>query len=91
MSSSKEGISAEEIVVSRSRELERQSSYTDSKHDVVVEDVEKEPAGLKTEEPVYDVYGNEEEHSIRYKTMSWVKCGVVMIAETIALGVLFLA
>jgi len=90
MSLSKDGISNEEIVVSRSRELERQTSYTDSKHDVVVEDVEKDPENLKTEEPVYDVFGKDEEHSIRYKTMSWVKCGVVMIAETIALGVLSL-
>eukprot|EP00871_Galdieria_phlegrea_P003903 jgi/Galph1/4513/GphlegSOOS_G3163.1 len=57
---------------------------------VNAEDVEKYSEDAKEEAPVYDVFGNEEEHSIRYKTMSWVKCGVVMIAETIALGVLSL-
>jgi len=55
---------------------------------VSTKDVEALPE--VNEDKVLDVYGNEEEHSIRYKTMSWVKCGVVMIAETIALGVLSL-
>ncbi|KAK4527581.1 hypothetical protein GAYE_SCF41G5504 [Galdieria yellowstonensis] len=55
---------------------------------VSTKDVEALPE--VNEDKVLDVYGNDEEHSIRYKTMSWVKCGVVMIAETIALGVLSL-
>ncbi|GJD10805.1 N amino acid transport system protein [Galdieria sulphuraria] len=91
MSRSKEEISVEEIGVSGVGEQRRTSQNGDSNNEAIgLDDVEKDPANLKTEETVYDVYGNEEEHSIRYKTMSWVKCGVVMIAETIALGVLSL-
>lgn len=47
--------------------------------------------GENTEDgEVYDVFGKDEEHTIHYKTMSWLKCGIVMIAETIALGILSL-
>ncbi|KAL7271786.1 hypothetical protein RUND412_005437 [Rhizina undulata] len=37
-----------------------------------------------------DVFGNEEGAEIKYKTMTWWQTGVIMIAETISLGILSL-
>ncbi|KAL3478878.1 transmembrane amino acid transporter protein-domain-containing protein [Aspergillus californicus] len=35
-----------------------------------------------------DVFGNEEHAEIKYKTLSWWQCGLLMVAETISLGIL---
>ena len=40
------------------------------------------PAGYDEE----DVFGNEEAHDIRYKTLSWPKVAVLMIAEIVSNG-----
>ena len=37
-----------------------------------------------------DPFGDESEAEVKYKTLSWWKCGIIMIAETIALGILSL-
>ncbi|RJE23789.1 hypothetical protein PHISCL_03874 [Aspergillus sclerotialis] len=37
-----------------------------------------------------DAFGNEEEAEVKYKVLSWWKCGLLMVAETISLGVLSL-
>ncbi len=38
----------------------------------------------------HDVFGNEEGHSIRYKTLSWQMVAVLMIAEIVSNGMLSL-
>ncbi|PLB48467.1 hypothetical protein P170DRAFT_477083 [Aspergillus steynii IBT 23096] len=59
------------------------------------------PTGDKTEDkdqkkghddevPMDDPFGNEEMAEIRYRTMSWWKCGMLMVAENISLGILSL-
>lgn len=40
------------------------------------------PAGYDDE----DVFGNEESHDIRYKTLSWPMVSVLMIAEIVSNG-----
>jgi hypothetical protein len=40
------------------------------------------PAGYDEE----DVFGNEESHDIRYKTLSWPMVSVLMIAEIVSNG-----
>ncbi|CAG8172776.1 unnamed protein product [Penicillium salamii] len=35
-----------------------------------------------------DPFGNEEEGEVQYRTMSWVQCAILMIAENISLGIL---
>jgi len=43
------------------------------------------PAGYDDE----DVFGNEEAHDIRYKTLSWPMVAVLMIAEIVSNGMMF--
>jgi hypothetical protein len=43
------------------------------------------PAGYDEE----DVFGNEESHDIRYKTLSWPMVSVLMIAEIVSNGTTF--
>ena len=42
------------------------------------------PAGYDEE----DVFGNEEAHDIRYKTLSWPMVAVLMIAEIVSNGMM---
>lgn len=42
------------------------------------------PAGYDEE----DVFGNEESHDIRYKTLSWPMVAVLMIAEIVSNGMM---
>jgi hypothetical protein len=42
------------------------------------------PAGYDEE----DVFGNEESHDIRYKTLSWPMVAVLMIAEIVSNGMI---
>ncbi|BCR86917.1 uncharacterized protein ACHE_30904A [Aspergillus chevalieri] len=37
-----------------------------------------------------DVFGDEEHAEIKYKTLKWWQCGLLMVAETISLGILSL-
>ncbi|PLN83111.1 amino acid transporter [Aspergillus taichungensis] len=37
-----------------------------------------------------DPFGNEEHAEVKYRTMAWWQCGMIMIAETISLGILSL-
>lgn len=45
------------------------------------------PAGYDEE----DVFGNEESHDIRYKTLSWPMVAVLMIAEIVSNGMIISA
>ena len=38
----------------------------------------------------HDVFGNEEDHQIKYKTLSWQLVAVLMIAEIVSNGMLSL-
>ncbi|EAW13634.1 neutral amino acid permease [Aspergillus clavatus NRRL 1] len=49
----------------------------------------EDEAQLKTGE-VADAFGNEECAEIKYKTLSWLTCGLLMICESVSLGVLSL-
>ncbi|KAJ9199518.1 hypothetical protein DTO271D3_138 [Paecilomyces variotii] len=42
------------------------------------------------EAPYADPFGNEEFSEVKYKTMEWWQCGIIMVAETISLGILSL-
>ncbi|KAL4916693.1 transmembrane amino acid transporter protein-domain-containing protein [Aspergillus aurantiobrunneus] len=46
----------------------------------------------KEETPPYmqDAFGDEEFAEVKYKTMKWWQCGLLMVAETVSLGVLSL-
>ncbi|KAJ6119499.1 hypothetical protein N7523_003779 [Penicillium sp. IBT 18751x] len=48
-----------------------------------------EEGGLKHGE-VQDAFGNEEFAEIKYKTLKWWQCGLLMICESVSLGVLSL-
>ncbi|KAJ5599840.1 hypothetical protein N7450_000907 [Penicillium hetheringtonii] len=48
-----------------------------------------EEGGLKHGE-VSDAFGNEEYAEIKYKTLTWWQCGLLMICESVSLGVLSL-
>jgi len=37
-----------------------------------------------------DPFGDEEEGDVRYRTLKWWQCSVIMIAETVSLGILSL-
>ncbi|KAJ5157275.1 uncharacterized protein N7482_008375 [Penicillium canariense] len=50
---------------------------------------EEENGGLKHGE-VADAFGNEEYAEIKYKTLKWWQCGLLMICESVSLGVLSL-
>ncbi|GLI78115.1 hypothetical protein PoHVEF18_006415 [Penicillium ochrochloron] len=49
----------------------------------------EEEGGLKHGE-VADAFGNEEYAEIKYKTLKWWQCGLLMICESVSLGVLSL-
>ncbi|KAJ5094887.1 hypothetical protein N7532_007220 [Penicillium argentinense] len=53
------------------------------------EPTHEEEIGLKHEE-VVDAFGNEENAEIKYKTLKWWQCGLLMICESVSLGVLSL-
>ncbi|KAJ5160632.1 uncharacterized protein N7482_007636 [Penicillium canariense] len=52
--------------------------------------VEKQAANLAPSPPAQDPFGDESEVAVKYKTMAWWQTGMIMIAETISLGVLAL-
>ena len=53
-------------------------------------DVEKAPS-VSYSEQRSDPFGSEsDDASVKYRTMSWFQCGMIMIAETISLGILSL-
>ncbi|RAK71276.1 amino acid transporter [Aspergillus fijiensis CBS 313.89] len=52
------------------------------------EDVSKKP-NLQNDNPE-DPFGEEVEGQMQYKTLSWWQCGMLMIAETVSLGILSL-
>ncbi|KAJ5453935.1 uncharacterized protein N7458_004891 [Penicillium daleae] len=57
--------------------------------DGIIKDEEKrhiENCSLEYEDP----FGNEEFAEVRYRTLYWWQCGMIMIAETISLGILSL-
>ncbi|KAL2844545.1 transmembrane amino acid transporter protein-domain-containing protein, partial [Aspergillus pseudoustus] len=45
---------------------------------------------MKAESAPYrqDVFGDEEHAEVKYKTLKWWQCGLLMVAETISLGIL---
>ncbi|KAJ5783324.1 uncharacterized protein N7518_009001 [Penicillium psychrosexuale] len=49
----------------------------------------EEEGPIKTGE-VHDAFGNEEYADIKYKTLKWWQCGLLMICESVSLGVLSL-
>ncbi|KAJ5871725.1 uncharacterized protein N7529_004078 [Penicillium soppii] len=49
----------------------------------------EEEGQLKSGE-VHDAFGNEEYAEIKYKTLKWWQCGLLMICESVSLGVLSL-
>ncbi|KAJ5392254.1 Amino acid transporter transmembrane [Penicillium cosmopolitanum] len=53
------------------------------------ESVYEEEGQLKPGE-VHDAFGNEENAEIKYKTLKWWQCGLLMICESVSLGVLSL-
>ncbi|KAL1967210.1 hypothetical protein VTN77DRAFT_3501 [Rasamsonia byssochlamydoides] len=53
--------------------------------------VQDEKKYLEGEAPEYeDPFGNEEFAEVKYRTMEWWQCGMIMIAETVSLGILSL-
>ncbi|KAF7136800.1 hypothetical protein CNMCM5793_006318 [Aspergillus hiratsukae] len=48
-----------------------------------------EEGQLKTGQ-VADAFGNEDSAEIKYKTLKWWQCGLLMICESVSLGVLSL-
>lgn len=60
----------------------------DRKHASVPPSLEEE-GGLKHGD-VQDAFGNEEFAEIKYKTLTWWQCGLLMICESVSLGVLSL-
>ncbi|RJE23334.1 hypothetical protein PHISCL_04320 [Aspergillus sclerotialis] len=41
-------------------------------------------------QPLVDAFGDEEFAEVKYKTLKWWQCGILMVAETVSLGVLSL-
>lgn len=64
----------------RSSEVDRLSPDRDEK---------KHPSGNETSHKE-DPFGDEEKGEIKYRTMKWWQCGMIMIAETVSLGILSL-
>lgn len=59
------------------------------RHRPSLEKEKKHPSGDEAshdEEP----FGDEKEGEIKYRTVQWWQCGMIMIAETISLGILSL-
>ncbi|KAF7714340.1 Uncharacterized protein PECH_003046 [Penicillium ucsense] len=54
--------------------------------------VEYEPENKINDSPEYkqDAFGNEEGAEVKYKVLKWWQCGLLMVAETVSLGVLSL-
>ncbi|KAH8430945.1 uncharacterized protein LDX57_008608 [Aspergillus melleus] len=64
---------------------------------VDVENVQKEKHDLPIDGDKVDIgscredaFGNEEHAQVKYKTLKWWQCGLLMVAETVSLGVLAL-
>ncbi|KAJ6172157.1 Amino acid transporter transmembrane [Penicillium chermesinum] len=74
---------------SRGKEAPSVQDDTRSRSTVVDPDVE---ADLKQLAPSYneDAFGNEEFAEVKYKVLKWWQCGLLMVAETVSLGVLSL-
>ncbi|KAJ5353410.1 hypothetical protein N7452_002384 [Penicillium brevicompactum] len=53
------------------------------------EEEKKHPSGDGTNHEE-DPFGDEQNGEIRYRTMKWWQCGMIMIAETVSLGILSL-
>ncbi|KAF7712097.1 Transmembrane amino acid transporter protein [Penicillium ucsense] len=60
----------------------------ESKHASVPPSLEEE--GVLKHGDVHDAFGNEEFAEIKYKTLTWWQCGLLMICESVSLGVLSL-
>ncbi|EGE06609.1 N amino acid transport system protein [Trichophyton mentagrophytes] len=54
--------------------------------------IDEEQNEISKDLPAYqnDPFGDEEFSDVKYKVMSWWQCGMIMIAETISLGILSL-
>lgn len=61
----------------------------ENKYQPTFETTLEEENGLKQGE-VSDAFGNEEYAEIKYKTLTWWQCGLLMICESVSLGVLSL-
>lgn len=64
-----------------SRDIDRRSDSIEKKEENRSEDVISHLA---------DPFGDEEFAEIKYRTLQWWQCGMIMIAETISLGILSL-
>ncbi|KAJ5037125.1 mitochondrial glycerol-3-phosphate dehydrogenase [Penicillium rubens] len=53
-------------------------------------DPDKESVLPKPELEEQDPFGDESQAGVKYKTMAWWQAGMIMIAETISLGILAL-
>ncbi|KAJ5630443.1 uncharacterized protein N7484_010543 [Penicillium longicatenatum] len=57
-------------------------------------EIDYDQVGLEKQEatPAYeqDAFGNEESAEVKYKVLRWWQCGLLMVAETVSLGVLSL-
>lgn len=51
---------------------------------------EDKKSSLQNGEHQEDPFGDEEDGEIRYRTMTWWQCSMIMIAETVSLGILSL-
>ncbi|CAI7656923.1 unnamed protein product [Penicillium bialowiezense] len=51
---------------------------------------QREEDGMAKAGEVHDAFGNEEYAEIKYKTLKWWQCGLLMICESVSLGVLSL-
>ncbi|KAL3462647.1 transmembrane amino acid transporter protein-domain-containing protein [Aspergillus heterothallicus] len=65
-------------------------SSPDVKQPNEAEDVHNEAQKASITPYPQDVFGNEEHAEIRYKVLTWWQCSILMVAETISLGVLAL-
>lgn len=57
--------------------------------DQLHEQTNEEETGIKHGE-IGDAFGNEDHAEIKYKTLKWWQCGLLMICESVSLGVLSL-
>jgi hypothetical protein len=52
--------------------------------------IEKDEHRQSSDSHYEDPFGNEEHAETKYRTLLWWQCGMIMIAETISLGILSL-
>ena len=64
-------------------------AVTDIKSDYSSDDVEATPTTGEISDKC-DPFGDESRNEVKYKTMAWWQAGMIMIAETVSLGILSL-